>query len=105
MKSGEIDIIAVDPAGESRDFSIPPSDTIVFCEVKYRKSEEYGRPEQAVNKAKQRTISRVADHFIAQNGLTEDMAYRFDVIAVTEHNGKTDDIRWLRNAFSYVPRR
>ncbi len=105
MRSGEIDIIAIDPRGDSRDYNIKESASVIFCEVKYRKSEEHGLPEQAVNKNKQRIISRVSDHFRAKNGLSEELAYRFDVLAVTETQGRGSKVRWIRNAFPYVPGR
>ena len=105
MRAGEIDIIAIDPKGDSRDYKVKESASVIFCEVKYRKSEEYGLPEQAVNKSKQRIISRVSDHFRAKNGLSEELAYRFDVLAVTETPESGDKVRWIRNAFPYVPGR
>lgn len=103
MRSGEIDIIAIDPKGDSRDYNVKDSASVIFCEVKYRKSEDHGLPEQAVNKSKQRVISRVSDHFRAKNGLSEELAYRFDVLAVSESQERGEKVRWIRNAFSYVP--
>ncbi len=99
---GEIDIIAIDPKGDSRDYNVKESASVIFCEVKYRKSEEHGLPEQAVNKSKQRIISRVSDHFRAKNGLSEELSYRFDVLAVTETPAGEARVRWIRNAFQYV---
>ena len=88
VRSGEIDIIYMD------------GDTICFGEVKYRKSEKNGLGEEAVNYKKQRQISRTSDHYRMLNELSEDLSYRFDVIALTDK-----DIRWLKNAFYYIPRR
>lgn len=67
---GEIDII-------SRD-----RDTIVFHEVKYRKSNAFGTPFESVNFAKQCKISRVALYYCTQKNLWDDCAFRFDVIAI-----------------------
>jgi len=49
---GEIDIIAMD------------ADDIVFVEVKSRKSDNFGSPEEAVGITKQRKISRVAINYL-----------------------------------------
>jgi len=79
--TGEIDIIAK----EKR--------TIVFVEVKTRSSLKFGRPSEAVGKAKQLHILRTAMLYLAENGL-EDAPVRFDIIEVLP-----DSIRHLRAAF------
>ena len=83
--AGEIDIIYMDT-----------DDTVCFGEVKYRENDGMGYPEEAVDRKKQRIISRVSDHFRARNSLDESMSYRFDVLAVTPTM-----IRWIKNAFDY----
>ncbi|MCR5527419.1 MAG: YraN family protein [Lachnospiraceae bacterium] len=87
--SGEIDIIAVDAEG-----------TICFIEVKYREHIDNGLPMEAVNRAKQRRICRTSDHYRAENSLSEEFSYRFDVISIA---GETTE--WIKNAFEYIPRR
>ncbi len=66
---GEIDIIAMD-AGD-----------IVFVEVKSRKSESFGSPEEAVSIVKQKKISNVALNYLQEKGITDHNA-RFDIVAV-----------------------
>ena len=88
VRSGEIDIIYLD------------GETICFGEVKYRKSDINGGGEAAVNYKKQRQISRTSDHFRMRNELSEELSYRFDVIAVSDTK-----INWLKNAFYYIPGR
>ena len=68
-KFGEIDIIAKD------------KETFVFVEVKTRCSENFGLPLEAISKAKQRKISRMAVAFMQEKGLLGKMA-RFDVISI-----------------------
>lgn len=81
IKAGEIDIIA------RRD------DLLVFCEVKARESDEYGRPFEAVTPYKQGRIRRVAEAYLAiKNPDFEDA--RFDVISI-ENGGITH----IENAF------
>lgn len=81
---GEIDIIARD------------GEYLVFAEVKYRKTAEYGSPALAVNRKKQQTISRVAAFYCYTNGIGETAPCRFDVISVC---GK--EIKVIKNAFEY----
>ncbi len=66
---GEIDIIAMH------------SGDIVFVEVKSRKSDEFGSPEEAVGITKQRKISKVALNYLQEKGLADHNA-RFDVVAI-----------------------
>ncbi|MGI5842069.1 MAG: YraN family protein [Christensenellales bacterium] len=78
---GEIDIIFKD-----KDF-------IVFCEVKSRSSEKFGRASLAVNTQKQNKIRNVALFYLKEHKLLE-TAVRFDVLEVYE-----DEINHIENAF------
>lgn len=69
-KIGEIDIIALD------------INTLVFVEVKYRKSEKYGMPEEAVDFRKQNKIRRVASFYLLEKKYNDDTRIRFDVIGI-----------------------
>ncbi len=85
---GEIDIIALDK-GE-----------IVFVEVKTRKSNKLGYPEQAVGERKQIKLSKLASWYLQKEKLTDANA-RFDVIAITllpEGN----EIKLIQNAFDFI---
>ena len=86
-KFGEIDLIA---GKES---------TIVFIEVKYRKSSFSGYAEEAVPFSKQRKICRTADYFRMTYGLSEAYSFRFDVIAITAGR-----LKHFENAFPYTGR-
>lgn len=66
---GEIDIICMD------------GDTLVFVEVKFRKSLAYGYPREAVNYPKQSRIKKVAEYYIYQKKIM-DRDCRFDVIEI-----------------------
>lgn len=68
-KFGEIDIIAKD------------KEIFVFVEVKTRGSENFGLPFEAISKAKQRKISKMAVAFMQEKGFLGEMA-RFDVISI-----------------------
>jgi putative endonuclease len=54
---------------------------IVFIEVKSRKSEDFGNPEEAVGFNKQRKISQIALNYLNEKGLNDHDA-RFDVVAI-----------------------
>jgi len=84
-KLGEIDIIAKD------------NDTIVFVEVKSRRSWQFGNPKGAVTPQKQRKISTVALYYLKVNNHSNARA-RFDVVAVTVTRDKPQ-IEIIKNAF------
>lgn len=62
-------------------------DAIVFVEVKTRGPGAMGRPDQGLNKAKQRRLARAASLFLSEKKLWE-RPCRFDLVSVTESNGK-----------------
>lgn len=82
-RAGEIDLIAMD-GGQ-----------LVFCEVKYRKDEKNGHPLEAVDRRKQRTISRCALYYMTEHGF-EDLDCRFDVVGIFG-----EEITLIRNAFAF----
>jgi putative endonuclease len=85
---GEVDIIALD------------GDFIVFIEVKSRKSERFGQPQEAVGLEKQKKLSMIALHYLQQKRL-ENRNARFDVVAVKLLPDGTR-IELIRNAFNLV---
>jgi putative endonuclease len=82
---GEVDIIARDRG------------TIVFVEVKSRKSETFGQPQEAVGLEKQKKLSRISLHYLQQKRL-ETFSARFDVVAV-KMSPDGNRINLIRNAF------
>lgn len=81
---GEIDLVSMDPQ----------TATIVFTEVKYRKSAKNGQPFEAVTKAKQRRIYNAANWYIRDRKTAQSQRFRFDVISVLGC-----DITHIPNAF------
>ena len=81
-RSGEIDIVARDHA------------YICFIEVKYRATDMYGNPLEAVTPHKQNQIRKVARFYLMTHGMTEWTPCRFDVIAFEGEN-----ITHIENAF------
>jgi putative endonuclease len=68
--AGEIDLIARE------------GNTLVFVEIKARSSSEFGLPQDAVDRFKQRKMIDAARTFMAERHVTEDIAARFDVVAI-----------------------
>ena len=68
-RSGEIDIIAKD------------GEYFCFVEVKYRTTNDFGSPLEAVDFRKQNQIRKVALYYLMKNKLSEWTPCRFDVIA------------------------
>lgn len=74
-KTGEIDIVA-------RDGS-----TLVFCEVKTRRTSRWGEPYEAVDFRKQARIRRLAALWLAERNPGAS-SVRFDVISITLGGGE-----------------
>lgn len=70
---------------------------LVFVEVKYRRTEEFGTALEAVDIRKQRRICRTADYYRYLHRLGEDCPVRYDVVAV-----QGTEIRWIQNAFPHI---
>jgi len=89
---GDIDIIAQE------------GDTLVFCEVKARRSDAFGEPEYAVTRTKQGRIRRIAEAYLFEHGIRERVC-RFDVVAIrimapeVPGTAPATVIRHYRNAF------
>lgn len=77
-------------------------ETLVFIEVKARTSLRFGVPAEAVHADKQRRLSKIALHYMMQEGLGNCSA-RFDVVSVLlNHNGVVERIELFENAFDYL---
>jgi putative endonuclease len=84
---GEIDLVGLD------------GDTIVFVEVRTRRSLDAGHPAESVTPEKQARLTRAALAFLKQNRLLDHRS-RFDVIAILWPDGaKSPQIEYYKNAF------
>ena len=88
-RQGEIDIIA-------RDKSY-----LCFIEVKFRKDDNFGAPQEAVSLSKQRRICKVSKFYLYTRYKSFDIPVRYDVLAISATDGILS-FRWIKNAFSYV---
>lgn len=85
-KPGEIDLIALD------------GDTLVFVEVKTRTSADAADPQDAVNRAKQRQLGRVARYYV-QAKSAHHRPCRFDVVTVVLSEEGKPTVEHFINAF------
>lgn len=83
---GEIDLIGI------------KEQTLIFFEVKYRSSDRFGFPQEAVDLRKQKTISLVSVQYLRERkgSLPDFRSVRYDVISIMGNH-----ITWLPAAFTY----
>jgi putative endonuclease len=86
---GEIDLVAYD------------GDVLAFIEVKARSKDDGadGLPEDAVNHAKRRNVSRVARAFLKSTRRSRTI-YRFDILAIESRRGESPVVRLHKDAFA-----
>ncbi|PIE59408.1 MAG: YraN family protein [Desulfobulbus propionicus] len=89
LRCGEVDIIA------------EKDDVIAFVEVKTRTSTRFGTPLDAVDRRKQRQLSRLAAYYLQQNR-EQDKTARFDVLAIILDQEAEPIIELVADAFDYI---
>jgi len=85
---GEIDIVAKDTS----------DGYTVFVEVKARQNLEYGEPEYAITKIKQKQIKKIAELYLFDKEIME-LECRFDVVTVLLQGKGKPVINHYENAF------
>jgi putative endonuclease len=87
---GELDIVAVDGR------------TVVFVEVKTRRTTDAGHPADAIDAFKEKRMTQAALGYLKAHGLLQHAA-RFDVVAITwPDNSRRPTIEHIKSAFSPV---
>ena len=81
------------------DLVMQKNNTIVFVEVRYRKSDVYGSAEASITKSKQAKIIFSAKHYMTKF-MIWNMNARFDVITIKPNSSNQLEINWLKNAFN-----
>jgi putative endonuclease len=82
-KQGEIDLIMKD------------DEALIFIEVRYRKSADFGSSLDTITASKQRRIIRSAQHYLQQHHLDDQIDCRLDAIGLDA----SDQIIWIKDAF------
>ena len=80
---GEIDLILMD------------GDTLVFAEVRLRKSDDFGGAAASITAQKQGKLLKAARHYLASRKKTP--RCRFDAVLLSGMN--EHDMQWIKNAF------
>ena len=83
IRQGEVDLIGEDTSH------------LIFFEVKFRSSNQYGEPVLSVTKDKMRRISKVAEYFLMR--YPTDKQVRYDIISICG-----EEIIWYKNAFYHI---
>jgi putative endonuclease len=86
-KTGEIDLVMVDPDG-----------SIVFVEVKTRTDEEFADVEDSITSAKKTRLKKTARYFLTSNDI-QDRPCRFDIVTIVLGRTGRPQIRHYENAF------
>lgn len=81
-KLGEIDLIMQD------------KEKLIFVEVRFRASNDFGGSAASVSRGKQRHIIKSAQYYLKIKYGNRPPLCRFDVVALTG-----DNINWIKNAF------
>lgn len=84
----DLDIVAVADDGE----------TVVFVEVKARKTNAFGQPEQAVDVKKIKRLARAADSYVKSLGVSAPL--RFDIVSIIGDQKEAQTIEHIVDAFN-----
>lgn len=87
-KMGELDLV------------MRHANTVVFVEVRYRRSNRWGDAVESIDWRKQRRVIAAAQHYLLTHPHLADHPCRFDV--VTAHGNPADPgaYNWIREAFT-----
>lgn len=86
-RTGEIDLV------------MRHGEVIVFVEVRYRRSGDFGDPLATITPRKQRRIVQAARHFLISHPSIAENPCRFDAVGISGMPGNPH-MNWIRNAFS-----
>jgi putative endonuclease len=86
-RRGELDLIMRDDIG------------VVFVEVRYRRSADYGSGAESVDARKRARLIATASHWLLTHPKLAGSPCRFDVVSISGAPAKPD-VDWIRDAFS-----
>ena len=84
-RGGEIDLVGRE------------GQTLVFFEVRYRRTGSLVDPASSINYPKQKRLIRAASFYLHKHGLWNSIS-RIDVVAITPGTVKKYRVQWIRNA-------
>jgi len=86
-RGGEIDLI------------MREAETLVFVEVRFRKTDHFGSPIESVTVSKQRKLLQTAQLFLLAHPQWRNAPCRFDIVAARPVADATIQFEWIKNAF------
>lgn len=86
-RRGELDLIMLDGA------------TVVFVEVRYRRSATWGGALESIDARKQAKLILAARYFLQKESRWAQHLCRFDVVAISPDKNSTLQLDWIQNAF------
>ena len=87
-KQGELDLVMRD------------ADTVVFGEVRYRRSARWGSAAETVDWRKQKRVVAAAQHYLLTHPHLANQPCRFDVITAQGNPADPASYQWIREAFT-----
>lgn len=87
-KQGELDLVMRD------------ADTVVFVEVRYRRSTRWGNAAETVDWRKQKRVIAAAQHYLLTHPHLVNQPCRFDVVAAQGNPADPAAYQWIREAFT-----
>lgn len=93
---GELDLVMMDEGGPDRGGR--NARTLVFVEVRYRRSARFGGGAVSIDAGKRRRLVRAAQAFLAAHREYAQAPCRFDVIEAAG-DPAAPELRWLKDAF------
>jgi putative endonuclease len=81
------------------DFIAEESGSLVFVEVRCKRTDAFGSPAESITAAKRGRIAAVAQWYLDERGL-KDVDCRFDVVEVGARDGRLSVSQVIRDAFS-----
>lgn len=83
------------------DLIMQERDTLVFVEVRYRRSARYGCAAETVDWRKQRKLIRTAQVYLCMHCRNHNPPCRFDILGIAPGGDSASyHFDWLRNAFT-----
>lgn len=84
------------------DLIMEQAETLVFIEVRYRRSNRFGAPAETVGARKQARLRFTAEHYLQQSKHHSHRPCRFDIVALTPAAAQLSGayaVNWLQDAF------
>ena len=81
------------------DLIMRENDTIIFVEVRARKTTAFLHPVESITYAKQSKIRKTSEAFMQKNTVLDRLDQRFDVVTLTGSEARGMKIEWIKAAF------